>query len=94
MRMQKFIITHEGVFKYGNVRMHKDLLGAKDLCIGGGYYEFDYVSNRLLLSGKSYDFGQPKWHYITVLKVPTAFRGLSILYEGEDVRKFLRVEYV
>lgn len=92
--MQKFIITHEGVFKYSNVRMHKDLLEGRDMCIGGGFYEFDYVSNRLLLTGKSYDFGKPKWHYIDTLKLPSAFRGLTVLYEGEDVRNIVKVEYV
>jgi len=92
--MQKFVVTHEGVFKYGNVRMHKDLLGPKDICIGGGFYAFDYVSSRLLLTGKSYDFGPPKWNYIDILKVPAAFRGMAILYEGEDVNRYVRVEYV
>jgi len=43
---------------------------------------------------KSYDFGKPKWNYIDVLKVPSAFRGLTILYEGEDVSWFLQVQYV
>ena len=28
--MQKFIITHKGIFRYGNVRMHKDLLESGD----------------------------------------------------------------
>lgn len=92
--MQKFIITHEGVFKYGNVRLHKDLLECKEMCIGGGFYEFDYVSNGLLLTGKSYDFGRPKWHYIDTLKLPLVFQGLTMLYEGEDVRNFVKVEYV
>jgi len=92
--MQKFVITSEGVFKYGNVRMHKDLLAAQDRCIGGGFYEFDYVSNSLLLSGKSYDFGKPKWNRIDVLKLPSAFQGLTIRYEGEDVSQFLQVQFV
>ena len=26
--------------------MHKDLLDAKDMCIGGEFYEFDYASNK------------------------------------------------
>lgn len=92
--MQKFIITHKGVFKYGNVRMHKDLLRGGDMCIGGGFYEFDYVSNRFLLTGSSYDFGRPKWHYIDTLKMPSVFRGMTILYEGEDVSHIVRMEYI
>jgi hypothetical protein len=92
--MQKFIITQDGVFKYGNVRMHKDLLEAGDSCYGGGFYEFDYISNRLLLSGRSYDFGTPMWHHIDILKMPEAFRGLTVLYEGSPVSNFVKIEYV
>lgn len=91
--MQKFIITQEGVFKYGNVRMHKDLLSEGEVCYGGGFYEFDYVSNRLLLSGRSYDFGKPRWDRIDSLKMPSAFRGLSILYEGEDIDKYVDEQF-
>jgi len=91
--MQKFIITNKGEFKFGNVKMHKDLLEGSDRCIGGGYYEFDYVSNRLLLSGRSYDYGSPKWGYIDTLKMPSVFQGLAILYEGEEINNFVKVEY-
>ena len=90
--MQKFIITTEGVLKYGNVRMHKDLLAARDICMGGGYYEFDYISDRLLLSGSSFDYGRPRWDRVDVLKVPTAFRCMSIFYEGKPLD--IPIEYV
>ena len=92
--MQKFIITQRGIFRYGNVRMHKDLLQSDDMCIGGGFYEFDYVSNRLLLYGRSYDFGSPQWQYIDILKMPSAFRGLTVFYEEEAVSDLLKIEYV
>ena len=90
--MQKFIITSRGLLKYGNVRMHKDLLSASDICMGGGYYEFDYISDRLLLSGSSFDYGRPRWHYVDVLRVSRALRGLAIYYEGEPLD--IPVEYV
>lgn len=92
--MQKFIITSNGLFKYGDVRLHKNLLESDEYCIGGGFYEFDFVSSRLLLSGSSYDFGSPQWSRLKILKVPIAFRGLTIEYEGEDLRKFLKMEYI
>lgn len=92
--MQKFIVTGDGVLKYGNVRMHKDLLADSDTCIGGGFYEFDYVENCLHLSGRSYDFGKPKWSFIDVLKLPAAFGGLSVDYEGEDLSLYLKIEYI
>ena len=83
--MRKFIITSDGQFKYGDVRMHKDLLTFWEDCWGGGYYEFDYVSNRLLLSGASFDFGEPKWHYLDALKVPEYLRGFTLFYHEKEI---------
>ncbi|MCC8117580.1 MAG: hypothetical protein LIP09_02380 [Bacteroidales bacterium] len=83
--MQKFILTSEGKFKYGDVNLHKHLLVGDEMCIGGGFYEFDYVSGRLLLSGKSYDYGTPKWYFLDTLYLPEALQGFQILYEGIDV---------
>ena len=49
MALPKFIITMDGVFRLGMVNQHKDLLKPEDQCIGGGYYHFDYTTNRILL---------------------------------------------
>ena len=46
MKLPKFIITMEGFLRLGMVEMHKDLLKPDEQGIGGGYYQFDYVSNR------------------------------------------------
>jgi len=46
MALPKFIITMDGVFRLGMVNQHKDLLKPGDQCIGGGYYHFDYTTNR------------------------------------------------
>ena len=70
MTLPKFIITMNGYFRLGMVNQHKDLLKSGEQCIGGGYYHFDYVSNRILLDRESYDFGRPKWHLLDTLKVP------------------------
>jgi len=91
--MQKFIITSDGTFKYGDVRMHRDLLASGETCIGGGRYEFDHVACRLLLSGSSYDYGKPHWSLIDTLKVPMELAGMTITYEGEDVTQLVRVEF-
>ena len=48
MTHPKFIISSKGFFRLGQVHMHKDLLQTDESCYGGGFYEFDYVSNRLL----------------------------------------------
>lgn len=72
----KFILTLDGYVRIGYVRMHKDLLLPGDTCIGGGFWEVDTISQRLLLSGKSYDYGKPKWTFVTgKLFVPEAYRG-------------------
>jgi hypothetical protein len=81
----KFILTLDGYVRIGYVRMHKDLLLPGDTCIGGGFWEVDTISQRLLLSGKSYDYGKPKWTFVTgKLFVPEAYRGLRITYEGDS----------
>ena len=80
------------------VTLHRDLLMAHEQCMGGGFYEFDYVSNRLLLSGKSFDYGPPRWGKVDVLMVPEALRGTVIVYRDSRDDEFnviaeFRIEY-
>ena len=84
MTLPKFIITMDGFLRFGMVNQHKDLLIDNDQCIGGGYYQFDWTSNRLILDRASYDFGHPRWHLIDTLKVPESYRGLRIVYVYND----------
>lgn len=102
---QKFIITKEGHFRLGDVRLHKDLLEKGDVCYGGGFYQFDYLNGRLKLDGESMDFGAPHWDWLaideTTLKVPEAYRGLQMAYHPGDhlaedivIANLLKVEYV
>ena len=84
MTLPKFIITMEGYFRLGMVNQHKDLLKPGDSCLGGGYYHFDYTSNRIILDRSSYDFGKPKWHLLEVLKVPSVYRGMRLVYLYDD----------
>ena len=84
MTQPKFIITLDGHLRLGMVEMHKDLLLPGDQCIGGGYYRFDYVTNRIVLSRSSYDFGVPKWHVLDELQVPAVYRGLRLIYQYDD----------
>lgn len=76
----KFIITSGGHLRLGMVTLHRDLLIAYEDCLGGGFYEFDYACNILRLSGKSYDYGPPRWSKVGILKVPEAYRGVPIIY--------------
>lgn len=100
MTLPKFIITMDGVLRLGMVNQHKDLLKLGDQCIGGGYYTFDFVSNRIILDRSSYDFGKPKWHLLKSLKVPSTYRGLRLIYKYDDdfhddynVSEELNIEY-
>lgn len=80
------MLTLDGHIRIGYVRMHKDLLLPDDTCIGGGFWEVDAVSHRLLLSGKSYDYGKPKWTFVTgKLYLPKDYRGLRIEYHGDSL---------
>lgn len=84
MTLPKFIITMDGHLRLGMVSQHKDLLKPSDQCIGGGYYRFDFISNRIVLDRESYDFGKPKWHLLDTLIVPSAYRMLRLVYEYDD----------
>lgn len=98
--LPKFIITMDGFFRLGMVGLHKDLLQPGDQCIGGGYYRFDYVSNQIILDRESFDFGKPKWHLLEVLKVPSSYKGMRLVYKYDDkllddfnVSEELRIAY-
>ena len=100
MEHPKFIITMDGFLRLGMVNQHKDLLIGNDQCIGGGYYQFDWTSNRLILDRASYDFGRPRWHLLDTLKVPASYQGLRIVYvydddfhEEYDVSDALNIEF-
>ena len=100
MKLPKFIITMDSFFRLGMVEMHKDLLKPGERCIGGGYYQFDYVSNQIILDRESFDFGQPKWYLLEELKVPSAYRNVRLVYRYDDnlqddfnVSEELRIEY-
>ena len=100
MTLPKFIITMNGYFRMGMVYQHKDLLMHGDQCIGGGYYTFDYVSNRIILDRSSYDFGSPKWYLLETLKVPSIYKGYRLVYVYDDgfhddfnVSDELKIEY-
>ena len=100
MNLPKFIITIDGYFRLGMVNQHKDLLKHDEQCIGGGYYSFDFVSNRIIHDRESYDFGRPRWHLLDTLKIPSTYRGLNLVYKYNDdfhddfnVSEELKIEY-
>lgn len=57
---QKFIISEDGILKFGNVRLHRDLFTwGEDDCYGGGFWEIDHSRDAIILHGRSFDFGGP-----------------------------------
>lgn len=91
--MNKFIVTSDGRFRFGDVRLHKQLLQPGEECIGGGMYEFDYTGSRMLLWGESYDFGRVKWSWLETLTLPTSLEGMSIEYEGLPLSDFVPLRH-
>lgn len=90
----------DGFFRLGMVGQHRELLKPGEQCIGGGYYHFDYASNQIILDRESYDFGKPRWHLLDVLKVPSAYRNMRLVYKYDDndlddfnVSDELKIEY-
>lgn len=62
---QKFIITGEGILRFGNVYLHRDLLTNGERCIyGGGLWKIDKQRGVVLLYGRSFDFGPPDFDYV------------------------------
>ncbi|MGM9868983.1 MAG: hypothetical protein ACI30R_05100 [Sodaliphilus sp.] len=100
---RKFIITSRGDLRMGDVRMHRDLLHPGDVCLGGGYYAFDYVSNRVVLDRESYDYGAPQWSKLVAskirLRISKLYQGLDFVWvyasgNGESLIDWLGVEWV
>lgn len=98
MEHPKFIITSSGYLRLGMVTLHRDLLMAHEDCLGGGFYEFDYASGRLILSGKSFDYGPPRWGRLSELQVPADYSGMGIVYRDSrgdeiDIIDQLNIKY-
>ena len=53
MEYPKFILTATGHIRLGMVTLHRHLLEPGDVCLGGGYYDIDYLTMTLVLSGRS-----------------------------------------
>ena len=92
--MQKFIVTDEGSFRYGDVALHKHLLQPGESCIGGGTYYFEPSLGRMMLEGRSYDFGRVKWTWISELLLPAELAGLDIRYEDIPLSDFVTLRFL
>ena len=79
-RQSKFILTKNGILRLGEVQRHCELLKAGETCIGGGFYELDYLQHRLLLSGASSQYGEPRWGETEQIRLSAYYQGLEVLY--------------
>ena len=62
---KKFVITQNGVLKFGNVYQHIDLLDWGEECpYGGGLWKKDEVRRAILLYGRSFAFGTPDFNQV------------------------------
>lgn len=62
---QKFIITQDGVLKFGKVYQHIDLLDWGEECpYGGGLWKKDECRRAILLYGRSFAFGTPDFNQV------------------------------
>lgn len=62
---QKFIITQNGVLKFGHVYQHCELLDWGEECPhGGGLWKKDEERNAILLYGRSFAFGAPDFNQV------------------------------
>lgn len=101
MELPKFILTMDGYLRIGMVHLHSELMQPGDSCIGGGFFDVDYISNRLILYRYSHDYGVPRWHLVDTLFVPADYRGYRIVYVYDDgyhedfkVSEKLKIEYL
>ena len=84
--MQKFIITLDGTLEFGDVRLHRDLIpDGEDSCHGGGFWTIDNQRGIILLSGRSFDFGEPDFTRLRRINgsAPPASLGYPIFYQKE-----------
>lgn len=80
----KFIITQGGELKFGNVFLHRELLPkGDDTCHGGGLWKVDNQNGRVILFGRSFDFGLPDFEYVTWVNrcVPPGSLGYPMFYQ-------------
>lgn len=62
---KKFVITQNGVLKFGNVYQHIDLLDWGEECPhGGGLWKKDEGRRAILLYGRSFAFGAPDFNQV------------------------------
>lgn len=62
---QKFIITDDGVLKFGNVYHHRNLLRWDEGCrYGGGLWRIDETRGIVILYGRSFEFGAPSFECV------------------------------
>ena len=77
---QKFIITGDGVLKFGKVYQHRELLEWGETCpYGGGLWSYDESRGAILLYGRSFAFGLPSFEQVKKIEWPQGVKAPCLL---------------
>lgn len=81
---QKFIITGDiktgkGYLRLGEVGQHAELRIGYEKIWGGGFWEIDHAARKVILSGRSGDFGAPLFGYLK--RMDRELKGYTVLYQ-------------
>lgn len=78
----KFIITGDGVLRFGTVYLHRELLKCGEKCVyGGGLWKIDEGRGVVVLYGRSFDFGPPDFDYVSRIEWGTLGSPRTLLYQ-------------
>ena len=62
--------------------LHRHLIEAGDVCLGGGFWRVNHATRQLELSGSSSDYGAPQWHRVSRVIMPEGYEGYSFVWLG------------
>ena len=82
MAYPKFILTQDGHIRLGMVMLHRHLIEAGDVCLGGGYWRVNHATRQLELSGSSSDYGPPQWRRVSRVILPEGYEGYNYVWLG------------
>ena len=82
MSYLKFVLTADGIIRLGMVNLHRHLLEAGDVCMGGGYWNINHFTQEVELSGASSDYGPPQWRRVSRLHLPEGYEGYTFVWNS------------
>lgn len=79
---RKFIITQDGILRFGIVYQHNELLDYHEHGDGGGgLWKYDPLRDAILLYGRSFEFGPPDFSSLQrVDRTGVGYNNATLLY--------------